>query len=159
MIDYPETTWKLDDKNELAISTYRACCTRIQTSIPYVYEVVRWPEAVYFQFFVRDASTKTGPDPYVQSILVRSFTYQLADAPAVTLITGYRSNFWMQDHPHQNASNPNAKTPVSCVPGQRVTVRADLTLNDQDRFIEGILTCRSRDVVVPLFLVRILEGM
>jgi hypothetical protein len=157
--EYPQATWRLDDKNELAISTYPSSYSRTETSIPFVYQSVRGPESIYFQFFVRDAATRTGPNPHVRSILIRSFTYQLADAPAVTLITDYQANFWMQANPHHHTTNPDAKTPVSCVPGQRVTVRANLMLNDQEHSIESVLTCESHVTVLPLVLVWLLSWL
>jgi hypothetical protein len=151
-IGYPETTWTLDDGTVVSISTYAVGHRPARADIPYLYESVRAVEAIYFQISVGNPAGGAGADPQGPSILIRSLTYQGADAPPVTLISDYASDFWMQDNPNHNPHNPEASTPVPCVPGQSVTVRAELQINDQDHALDAVLTCESRASFHPLML-------
>jgi hypothetical protein len=139
--EYTSASWMLDKHNELSISTYPSWHRRQAEGVPYLYKPLRSAEAVYFQVFVRDAATRSGPNPHVRSILIRSFSYQLAGGPEVRLISDFGSNFWMQGQPQHN---PMRGDPVPCVPGQRLTVRVSLMLNGQAHAREGELTCATR---------------
>ena len=151
-IYYPEAHWTLDDRNVVSISTYASWSSRTQASIPYVYASVRSPESIYFQLLVVDAAADTTPSPPAQSILIRSLTYQLAGAPPVTLIADFGSNVWMQGDPNHNTNNPGAEIPVPCIPGQSVTLRADIVVDDRVHAIDAVLKCESRVLFYPLLL-------
>jgi hypothetical protein len=124
--EYAPVTVALDDRNELHISTYASSFPSETSDIPFLKKTVRTPESVYFQVFVRDAEKKAGPNPHVDTILIKSFSYQLAGRAPVVLIENYDRNFWMQDQPNDN---PNERTPVPWVKGQPLTIAISLVLN------------------------------
>jgi hypothetical protein len=124
--EYVPVTVRLDDRNELHISTYPSWFARETTNIPFLKKTVRTPDSVYFQVFVRDSEKKTGPNPHVDSILIKSFSYRIADRAPVVLIENYGANFWMQNNPNHNIGEP---VPVPWVEGQPLTIAVSLVLN------------------------------
>jgi hypothetical protein len=102
-------TRTLDGKNEWHISTYPSGFPRETASIPFLYKALRTPESVFFKVFVRDAGKKSGPNPNIHSIRIRSFTYQFPDQEPVNLISDYDHYFWMQESPKHN---PGGSAPV-----------------------------------------------
>lgn len=124
--EYAPVTIPLDDRNELHISTYPARFPDETSDIPFLKKTVRTPDSVYFQVFVRDPEKKVGPNLHVESILIKSFSYQSAGRPPVVLIEDYDSYFWMQDQPNDNAGE---RTSVPWVAGQRLSIAISLVLN------------------------------
>ncbi len=130
-VDFRERTYApievvLDQRNVLRISTYPSWFPSETSDIPFLKKTVRTPESVYFQVYVRDAKTRAGPNPNIQSIKINSFSYQVPGRAPVVLIENYDDYFWMQD----NSGDNNAQTtPVPWVQGQRMTVAVSLVLN------------------------------
>ena len=124
--EYVPVTVRLDDHNELHISTYPSWFPSETSDIPFLKKTLRTPDSVYFQVFVRDAEKKVGPNPHVDSILIKSFSYQIAGRAPVVLIENYDANFWMQDNPNYNTGEP---APVPWVEGQPLTIAISLVLN------------------------------
>lgn len=124
--EYVPLTVRLDDRNELYISTYPSWFPRETSDIPFLKKTLRTPDSVYFQVFVRDAEKKVGPNPHVDSILIKSFSYQVAGRAPVVLIENYDTYFWMQDQPNDNAGE---RAPVPWVEGQQLTIAISLVLN------------------------------
>lgn len=124
--EYVPVTVRLDDRNELDISTYPSWFPSETSDIPFLKKTLRTPDSVYFQVFVRDAEKKAGPNPHVDSILIKSFSYQIAGRAPVILIENYDTYFWMQDQPNDNAGE---RAPVPWVEGQRLNIAISLVLN------------------------------
>jgi len=70
ILEYEPVTRYLDGLNERHISTYPAGFPSKTRSIPFLYEELRTPEAVFFQVFVRDGEVKSGPNPIAKHYLV-----------------------------------------------------------------------------------------
>jgi hypothetical protein len=124
--EYAPITVALDDRNELHISTYPSWFPSETSEIPFLKKTVRTPESVYFQVFVRDAEKKAGPNPHVETILIKSFSYQLAGRAPVVLIENHDAYFWMQNNPNDNKGD---QAPVPWVKGQPLTIAISLVLN------------------------------
>jgi hypothetical protein len=124
--EYAPVTVALDDRNELHISTYPSWFARETTNVPFLKKTLRTPDSVYFQVFVRDAKKKAGPNPHIDSILIKSFSYEIAGRAPVVLIENYDAYFWMQDNSNHNKGKP---TPVPWVEGQPLTIAISLVLN------------------------------
>ena len=110
---------------------------------------LRTPEAVYFQLFVRDAEKKSGPNPHIDSVRIRSFTYQIPAEPPLELISDFDAGFWMQDQPD---FAPVRYAPVTFEPGGSVRVVVDLALNGQDYRIKGEMRAVERRNIRPLWI-------
>lgn len=124
--EYAPVEFVLDERNVLEISTYPSWFARDTTEIPFLKKTSRTSDSVYFQVFVRDAKKKAGPNPNVESIQIKSFSYQVADRAPVVLIENYGHYFWMQDNSNYNKAEA---TPVPWVEGQRLKVAVSLVLN------------------------------
>ncbi len=124
--EYAPVEFALDDRNVLRISTYPSWFARDTTEIPFLKTTSRTAGSVYFEVYVRDAKKKNGPNPNVQSIRIKSFSYQIADRAPVVLIENYDHYFWMQDNANYNKAET---TPIPWVEGQRLKVAVSLVLN------------------------------
>jgi hypothetical protein len=127
--EYAPVDFALDDKNELHISTYPSSFASEATDVPFLKKTVRTPDSVYFQVFVRDAEKKFGPNTHIDTIQIKSFSYQIPGQAPVVLIENYDAYFWMQNNPDHNKGEP---TPVPWVKGQRLNVAISLVLNGKE---------------------------
>jgi hypothetical protein len=141
VVHYTPITMALDGRSELHISSYASWFPDEHSVIPFIYKTVRTPESIYFQVFVRDAETKAGPNPHVQSVRIHSFTYAPPNQPPTRLIVDYDQNFWMQDQPQYNPGNT---APVPCIPGQSIDVSISLELNGVDYAYSEKMECATR---------------
>lgn len=149
ILEYEPVTRDLDGLNELHISTYPAGFPRKTHSIPFLYEELRTPEAVFFQVFVRDAEMKSGPNPHINSIRIHSFSYQIQNDAPVPLISDYDSNFWMQDQPDLN---PAQHAPVPYHPDGSIQIFVDLTVNGRNYSISEQMQAVERQNIRPLWI-------
>ncbi len=141
LVHYTPLTKALDGRSELHISSYASWFPDERSDFPFIHKTVRTPESIYFQVFVRDADTKAGPNPHVQSVRIHSFTYALPNQPPTQLIVDYEQYFWMQDQPQYNPGNA---VPVPCIPGQSIEVSISLELNGADYAYSESMECASR---------------
>lgn len=140
VLHYTPITLQLDGKSELHISTYPSWFPREISHAPYLYKTVRTPESVYFQVFVRAAGTRAGANPHIQSVRIRSFSYQRPGVEPVQLISDLDEGFWMQGD-----SAPEDRTPPApCEPEQPITVQISLELNGENYQFEGKSRCAVR---------------
>ena len=149
ILEYQPLTRSLDGKSELHISTYPAGFPRETSRVPFLYKALRTPESVYFQVFVRAVGKKSGPNPHIESIRIRSFSYQFPDQDPVELISDYDGYFWMQGNPKYE---PGESSPVPCNENQYLQVRIDLEINGQDYLFEEQLQAAARRNTLPLLL-------
>lgn len=147
--EYQPLTRTLDGKNALHISTYPSGFPRETASIPFLYKALRTPESVYFQVFVRDAGKKAGPNPHIESIHIRSFTYQFPGQDPVNLISDYDHYFWMQGSPKYN---PDGSAPVPFDEHWYLRLRIDLSVNGEDYLIDEQVHAAERRNLRPLLL-------
>lgn len=149
ILEYQPLTRSLDGKSELHISTYPAGFSRETLSIPFLYKALRTPESVYFQVFVRPVDKKTGPNPNIETIRIRSFTYQFPGQSPVELISDYNDYFWMQGSPEYN---PGGSSPVPFDENWYMQLRIDLTVNGQNYLIDEDVQAVARRNIRPLLL-------
>ncbi|MFT5129459.1 MAG: hypothetical protein ACI8W8_003081 [Rhodothermales bacterium] len=148
-LGYKPLVCDLDRKSELKISTYPAGFGSTKVSIPFVYKRNETHDTVCFQVFVRDKNRKVGANPHVESILIKSFSYQLDDQPRRQLLNNYASNFWMQN----NTQYEKRKLPpIPYQQGGVVAVEIDLTLNGKDYSFEGEMPAFEKTSSYPLAL-------
>lgn len=136
----------LDGKSELAISTYPAVFPWTKDG-----ELRETDDELYFQVFVRDRKTKCGTNPHVQSILIKSFAYQLDDRKSKQLLNNYPSNFWLQNNPNFE------KRELPAVPykaDSAITVEIRLNLNGTDYSFEGKMPASKEKMIYPPALAR-----
>jgi hypothetical protein len=149
ILEYQPLTRSLDGKSELHISTYPAGFPRETLSIPFLYKALRTPESVYFQVFVRAVDKKAGPNPNIETIRIRSLTYQFPGQNPVELITDYNGYFWMQGSPKYN---PGGSSPVPFNENWYMQLRIDLTVNGQNYLIDEEVQAVARRNIRPLLL-------
>lgn len=149
VLEYQPLTRSLDGKSELHISTYPAGFPRETSSIPFLYKALRTPESVYFQVFVRAVDKKAGPNPNIESIRIRSFTYQFPGQNPVELISDYNGYFWMQGSPKYN---PGGSSPVPYDENWYLQLRIDLTVNGHNYFFDEKVQAGARRNIRPLLL-------
>lgn len=80
-----------------------------EAHIPFLYRRFRTPGHVYFQVFVREKGREADPDPNIESITIRSFSYRFPSQEPTQLISDYEHNFWMQGQPNYS---PGGSEPV-----------------------------------------------
>lgn len=149
ILEYQPLTRRLDGKSELHISTYPAGFPRETSSIPFLYKALHTPELVYFQVFVRAVDKKLGPNPNIESIRIRSFTYQFPGQDPVELISDYNGYFWMQGSPKYN---PGGNSPVPYNENWYLQLKIDLAVNGQNYLFDEQVQAASRRNIRPLLL-------
>ena len=145
--EYNSHVFPLDEGNELVVSTFSSWFPEIKSRVPFLYKNLCAPQSVYFQFFVRATGTTSGPNPNIESILVRNFSYEFPEQTPVVLMKDYSDGFWQQGQPDYGSENLE---PVPCVDGWRVRVKFDLVLNGVAFKGEHILYARQVSKVYPL---------
>jgi len=126
--EYAEHVFALDEENELVISTFPSWFPETQTHIPFIFKSSQAPQSVYFQFYVRATGTVAGPNPNIESIIVRNFSYEFPGQKPVVLIKDYKEGFWQQG---QQAYDSEQLEPVLCYKGWLVLVKYVLVLNGE----------------------------
>ena|SRR6056297_2038076 len=129
---YETHVFLLDEKNELAVSTFPSWFPETRSHIPFLYKRTHSPRGVYFEVFVREAGTTAGPNPNIESILIRSFSYESPGQPPVQLIEDFAGGFWQQGRAEHDSVGLE---PVMSFEGGSVLVRFELLLNG--RIFEG----------------------
>lgn len=148
VLEYETLTQKLDDKNELQVSTYPNGFPRETSSIPFVYKALRTPDTVNFQVFVRQIG-KNGPNPYIEEIVIHSVSYAFPGQSPVVLLEDYPDNFWMQGNPRYDASGVPA---VRHSEGWYLLLHVDMTVNGVRYDISEQVHARERRSTLPLIL-------
>jgi hypothetical protein len=141
VVHYPSITRALDGKSELQISSYPSGFPSEVSEIPFIRKTVRTPGSVFFQVFVRDAETRSGPNRHVESVRIHSFDYTLPNQAPTRLIVDHDRNFWAQD---QDGPSPGKSVPVPCIPGQAIGIDISLELNGVEYAFEDVTTCSER---------------
>lgn len=147
--EYESHVFPLDGESELVISTFPSWIPTTKRHIPFLYKNSYAPQSVNFQFFVRAAGSTAGPNPNIDSILVRNFSYEFPGQPPVVLLSGYSEGFWQQGHQHFDSENLK---PVPCVDGWYVRVKFDLILNGVVHRGEKDMYAQEVSTVYPLLL-------
>jgi hypothetical protein len=126
---YGPVTLPVDEGNELHISTYPAGFPDQEAHIPFLYRRLRTPDQVYFQLFVREKGKEAGPNPNIESIMIRSFSYHFPGQEPTELIADYDSNFWMQGQPNYD---PGDSKPIPFDEHWYLQVKVDMNVNGVD---------------------------
>ncbi|MCL7943950.1 hypothetical protein [Marinobacter sp. ATCH36] len=126
--EYAEHVFALDEENELVISTFSSWFPETQTHIPFIFRSYKAPQSVYFQFYVRATGTVAGPNPNIESILVRNFSYEFPGQEPMVLMKAFTEGFWQQG---QQAYDSEQLEPVLCYEGWYVLIKYDLILNGE----------------------------
>ena len=126
---YGPITVPVDDGNELHISTYPADFPDQEAHVPFLYRKLRTPDRVYFQVFVREKGKEAGPNPNIESIVIRSFSYYFPGREPTELLADYEGNFWMQGQPNYD---PVGAAPIPFNEHWYLQVRLDLQVNGVD---------------------------
>jgi hypothetical protein len=146
---YGPITLPVDDGNELHISTYAAGLPDQEAHIPFLYRKLRMPDQVYFQVFVREKGEEAGPNPNIESIKIRSFSYRFPSQGPTELIADYDDNFWMQGQPNYD---PGGSEPVPFNEHWYLHVQLDMNVNGVDYKFDERIDAHTRRSLRPLFL-------
>lgn len=146
---YGPITLPIDDGNELHISTYPAGFPDQEAHIPFLYRKLRTPDQVYFQVFVREKGKEAGPNPNIESIKIRSFSYHFPDREPIELIADYEDNFWMQGQPNYD---PGGSEPIPFNEHWYLQVQLDMNVNGVDYKFDERIDAKTRRSVRPLIL-------
>ena len=146
---YGPFTRQLDEKSELAISTYPAWYPKDSFSIPLLYKNSKTHDKVYFQVHVRDAKKKFGKNPSVESCQINSFSYRLDGGEWTNLLSGYPNDFWMQNN---SRYEERELPPIPYQRDSRVGIEIDLTLNGTRHDIQGEMPAKEQTSFYPLVL-------
>ncbi len=144
---YGPITLPVDEGNELHISTYPADFPDQEAHIPFLYRKLKTPDRVYFQVFVRERGKKAGPNPNIESIKIRSFSYRFPSQDPIELIADYDDNFWMQGQPNYN---PGGSEPVPFNEHWYLQLKLDMTVNGVDYTFDERIDANTRRSVRPL---------
>ncbi|PSN19677.1 hypothetical protein C7271_06010 [filamentous cyanobacterium CCP5] len=146
---YGPITLPIDERNELHISTYPADFPDQEAHIPFLYRRLRTPDQVYFQVFVREKGKEAGHNPNIESIEIRSFSYQFPSQEPTKLISDCDDNFWMQDQPN---CNPSGSEPIPFNEHWYLQVQIDMTVNGVDYRFDERIDANTRRSFRPLIL-------
>jgi len=146
---YGPVTLPVDDGNELHISTYPAGFPDEEAHIPFLYRRLRTPNQVYFQVFVREKGKEAGPNPNIESVKIRSFSYHFPSQEPTELIIDYDGNFWMQGQPKYN---PNGSEPIPFDEHWYLHVQIDMNVNGIDYKFDHRIDADTRRTFQPLLL-------
>ena len=146
---YGPVTLPVDDGNELHISTYPADLPDQEAHIPFLYRRLRTPDQVYFQVFVREKGKEAGPNPNIESIKIRSFSYHFPGQEPRELIVDYDGNFWMQGQPNYN---PGGSEPIPFYEHWHLQVQVDMNVNGVDYKFDQRMDANTRRSFRPLIL-------
>lgn len=131
---------ELDGQNELAISTFSAGAPEHLSGIAGAFETYETPGQLLFQIHVRNIEAPVGPNPHIQSINIHSFSYRLADAAPVVLLSEYPHEFWMQNDKRYDQKTFAA---ITHEPDSSIIVNVSLTLNGEKFVREGLMPAES----------------
>jgi hypothetical protein len=148
-LEYGPFIRDLDGRSELAISTYPADFAQRLSDKGAIFEQYESDRKLYFQVHIRDKETKFGPNPHVRSITIHTFSYQIAGAPPVVLLSEYQDNFWMQNNPRYEDAQPA----VDYLPGGNISIEISLTLNGEKFVFEGDMPANESHQYLPTFVV------
>lgn len=146
---YGPITLPVDDGNELHISTYPADYPDQEAHIPFLYRRLRTPDLVYFQVFVREKGKEAGPNPNIESIKIRSFSYNFPGQEPTELIADYDDNFWMQGQPNYD---PGGSEPIPFDEHWYLHVQLDMNVNGVDYTFDERIDANTRRSLRPLIL-------
>jgi hypothetical protein len=149
VVEYGPLTRPLDSKNELHISTYPAWFPRETKSVPFLYKALHTSDSVFFQVFIREAGTRGGKNPNVESIRIHSFSYGFPGQDSIVALTDYPQNFWQQGDPNNDARTGKS---VLHSEGWYLRLNLHLTLNGQEHRIDEVVHANTRTSYRPLFL-------
>ena len=144
---YNTHVFHLNENNELVISTFPSGYPSIKGRVPFLYKDLYAPQSVFFEFHVRATGTVAGPNPNIESILVRKLSYEFPGQNPVLLMEDYTTGFWQQGRPDHGSENSE---PVPCYDGWHVLVKFDLILNGEVFKGEHILYAKEVSRVYPL---------
>ena len=148
-LGYEPLVRDLDGNSELRISTYPAWFGTDKISIPFIYVKSQTHNEVYFQVFICDKKQNCGPNPHIESILIKSFSYSLDGQPRRQLLSNYSDNFWMQGNPRYEKQE---LSPIPYRRGSSISVEINFTLNGKDYAIEGEMPAFEKMTLYPLIL-------
>ena len=148
-LEYREYVHELDDKSDLAVSTYPAWFPTEEVNIPLVYIKMVTDDYVALQFHVREKGTSSGRNPHIEAIKVHKFAYQLDDGPEKVVLRDFSDGFWSQQ------TGNHAERTKKGIPYQKdsiLHITLDLTLNGQNYLIEGEMPAHRRVSRHPIFI-------
>jgi len=147
--EYERQVVALDERNELVISTFPSGYPQIRRRVPFLFKRLESPRSVKVQFFVRARGTAAGPNPNIDSILVRSFSYAFPGQAPVLLMENFPGGFWQQGAAEDRSE---AVESVPCSEGWYIRARFDLMLNGRPFTGEQTLVAREKSRVDPMVL-------
>lgn len=145
--EYAPQVIALDERNEVVFSTFASAFAQVRRHVPLLFKSYHSPPSVNLQFFVRATGTTAGQNPHIDSILVRSFSYEFPGQTPVRLIENYADGFWQQG---QSQYQSDTLEPVGCFEGWYIQARFDLVLNGTTFAGEDTLFARERTRRYPL---------
>jgi hypothetical protein len=140
--EYTPATFALNDNSELHIATYPSWFSHQISEVPFLKKTFHTPDSVFLEMSVNDVHNKHGPNPHIDSILIKSFSYQIADHAPVVLIENYGGSVWMQGEPHYNSGE---RIPIPWVKGQQLTVAISLVLNGKAHEFKTVMQAVERN--------------
>ncbi len=148
--EYAPFVRELDGNSVLEISTYPADFADRTSAKGAVMQSYESHGALFFQIFVRAKGKKAGPNPYVESMTIHSFSYSIDGAEPRVLLQDYASNFWMQGNPrYEQRELP----PIPYRKNSNVTVRIDFSLNGTRYQFEGDMPAKESSSMLPTAVV------
>lgn len=145
--EYERQVVALDERNEVVISTFPSGYPQIRRRMPFLFKRLESPRSVKVEFFVRARGTAAGPNPNIDSILVRSFSYAFPGQESVLLMENFPGGFWQQGAAEYRSE---AAEPVPCSEGWYIRAQFDLMLNGRTFTGEQTLVAREVARVYPM---------
>lgn len=151
-IGYSTFVQKLDDKNELKISTYHERYPRRMFEIPFLYKKNEYGREFYFKLYIKDIMKPIGRNHNINNIVIENFSVSVGTGEKVQLIKDYKDYSWTQ------GLVMNA-TPFIFKPNDPVFFDIKFNMNAKDYSISGKMEPTIRKVVYPLILELVADNL
>ena len=140
---------KLDDKNELKISTFPHWYPKTISKIPFLYKKTESGEKFYFQVYIKDVMQPAGKNHNINNIMIENFSVSVGAGEKVQLIKDYEGYFWMQN----NSNYDNIKaSPFAYKPSDPIHFDIKFNMNAKEYSISGEMEPTSSNRVYPLIM-------
>ena len=139
---YESFVEEIDQDNQLEISLSPAFYPRKKDGSSEWNEKMETYGKLNFHVFIMDKDGY-GKNPHVESVIIHSFSYQLADGNKTEILSDYNYNFWMQGNSRYNKNRPEVP-PIPYISDSKLKFWIEFTLNGKKYSKEGILKSNER---------------
>jgi len=139
---YESFVEEIDQDNQLRISLSPAFFPRKKEGSSEWNEKMETYGKLNFHVHIMDKDGY-GKNPHVKSVMIHSFSYQLADGNKTEILSDYDYNFWMQGNSRYNKNRPEVPQ-IPFISDSKLKFWIEFTLNGKKYSKKGILKSYER---------------